>query len=75
MKRKILGICAVLLGACLLLTACSGGGSGGGGQATNTITPGVSGEVEGNMHSYSMKETGKYIVQGGKSQTTTFRRR
>ena len=54
MKRKILGICAVLLGACLLLTACSGGGSGGGGQATNTITPGVSGEVEGNMHSYSM---------------------
>lgn len=70
MKRKILGICAVLLGACLLLTACSGGGSGGGGQATNTITPGVSGEVEGNMHSYSMKETGKYIVQGGKSDYT-----
>lgn len=66
MKKKIISICSLVLSICLLFAACSGGTSGG--QTVDSITPPISENVEGNMHSYNIKETGKYIVQGGKSE-------
>lgn len=65
MKKKIFSVCALMLSICLLFAACSGGKNNG--QTVNAVTPLVSENLEGNMHSYNIKETGKYIAREGKS--------
>lgn len=66
--KKTLLICFLAL--CMLFSACGGGTSKGPGGTTpeNTLSTDVHGFVEGGIHNYEIKPTGKNIIEKGSTQ-------
>ena len=67
MKKKIFGILSALLCAVMALASCGTQTPGTNSADDGIITPPAAGQTEGNMHSYIVRETDKFIVKDGKS--------